>query len=144
LEGRVEVARVALKLCFGAVPLLAGLDKYFNLLADWPRYLSPAAVSLLPVSPETAMRVIGVVEIAVGIAVFSRWTLAGSLVAAAWLVAIALNLVAAGFYDIAVRDVVLAVAAYTLACLTAEREAAARADRPAQRTDRSATARTAA
>lgn len=135
LQGQVNVARVALKVCFGAVPLLAGLDKYFNLLADWPRYLSPAAVSVLPVSAEAAMHVVGVVEIAVGIVVFSRWTLVGSLVAAAWLVAIALNLVAAGFYDIAVRDLVLAVAAYTLACLTAERAAAARSQRTAQRAD---------
>ena len=144
LQNQVDLVRVALRVCFGAVPLLAGLDKYFNLLADWPHYLSPVAVSLLPVSPETAMRAIGVVEICVGLAVLSRWTLAGSLVAAAWLVAIALNLVAAGFYDIAVRDLVLAVAAYTLACLTADHEAAARAERTAQRADPATSARRAA
>ena len=144
LQGQVEMSRLALKVCFGAVPLLAGLDKYFNLLADWPRYLSPAAAALMPVSPETAMHLIGVVEIAVGIAVLSRWTLPGSLIAAAWLLAIALNLVSAGFYDIAVRDVVLAVAAYTLACLTADRQAVARSERTPQRADRSAGVRTAA
>jgi hypothetical protein len=145
LEGQVDVARVALRVCFGAVPLLAGLDKYFNLLADWPHYLSPLAAALLPVAPSTAMHVIGVVEIAVGIAVFSRWTLIGSLVAAVWLVAIALNLVAAGFFDIAVRDLVLAVAAYTLACLTARHAAAtAHPEQIPQRAERVAGARTAA
>lgn len=128
LRGQVDVARVALKVGFAAVPLLAGLDKFFNLLADWPRYLSPAAASLLPVAPETAMHVIGVIEIAVGIAMLSRWTVEASLVAAVWLIAIALNLVAAGFYDIAVRDVVMAVGAYTLACLTAAHEAVSQPD----------------
>ena len=144
LQGQVDVARVALRVCFGAVPLLAGLDKYFNLLADWPHYLSPVAVSLLPVSPEAAMRIIGIVEIAAGIAVLSRWTLVGSLVVAAWLAAITLNLVAAGFYDIAVRDLVLVVAAYTLACLTAEHETAATSERTAQRSVYAPAARTAA
>jgi hypothetical protein len=143
LRGQVDVARLALKACFGAVPLLAGLDKYFNLLADWPHYLSPVAVSLLPTSPQTAMHVIGVVEVAVGLAVLSRWTLVGSLAASAWLVAIAFNLVAAGFYDIAVRDLVLAVAAYTLACLTAEHEGARR-EQAAQPAARATGVRTAA
>jgi len=145
LEGQVGVARMALRVCFGAVPLLAGLDKYFNLLADWPHYLSPLALSLLPVAPSTAMHMIGVVEIAVGIAVFSRWTLIGSLVAAVWLVAIALNLIAAGFFDVAVRDLVLAVAAYTLACLTAQHAAAAaHPEQIPQRAERVTGARTAA
>jgi hypothetical protein len=144
LQSQVDGARVALRVCFGVVPLLAGLDKYFNLLADWPHYLSPLAISVLPVTPQTAMHIIGVVEIAVGIAVLSRWALAGSLIAAVWLVAIALNLAAAGFFDIAVRDVVLAVAAYALACLTAAHEAAARSQRTWQRADQTTAARTAA
>jgi hypothetical protein len=50
LQRQVEVSRVALRLCFGLVPLLAGLDKYFNLLADWQHYLSPLIAALLPVS----------------------------------------------------------------------------------------------
>lgn len=144
LQDQVDGSRVALKLCFGLVPLLAGLDKFFNLLADWPHYLSPAAAALLPVAPATAMHAIGVVEIAVGIVVLSRWTVVGSLVAAGWLVAIALNLVAAGFYDIAVRDVVLAVAAYTLACLTAQSEAAVGRTRVGESVDRASGVRSAA
>ena len=144
LQGQVEISRLALRLCFGLVPLLAGLDKYFNLLADWPHYLSPLAAALLPVSATTAMHVIGVVEIAVGILVLSRWTLVGSLIAAGWLVAIALNLVAAGFFDIAVRDVVLAVSAYTLATLTAAREVRADVGHTLERRDSHAGVRTAA
>ena len=144
LKGQVDGVRIALKICFGLVPLLAGLDKYFNLLADWPHYLSPLAVSLLPVSPEAAMHVIGVVEIIVGILVFSRFTVEGSVIAAIWLVAIALNLILAGFFDIAVRDLVLAVSAYGLACLTAAHEAVSQPVRTTQRASQPATARSAA
>ena len=125
IDRRVESGRQALRLAFGIVPLLAGLDKFFNLLTDWPRYLSPVAQAILPVSAATFMRVAGVVEMLVGIAILTRWTVIGSYVAAVWLVAIALNLVSAGTYlDIAVRDLVMAIAAYTLARLTEAHETA--------------------
>jgi uncharacterized membrane protein YphA (DoxX/SURF4 family) len=108
----------ALRFAFGLVPILAGIDKYFNLLADWERYVSPLATGLLPVSPATLMHVVGVVEIAVGVAVLTRWTRSGSYVSAVWLVCIALNLATAGYLDVAVRDVVMAIAAYTLGRLS--------------------------
>src|SRR2546428_13788179 len=115
----VESAQQALKVAFGVVPFLAGLDKFFNLLADWPRYLSPAAEAILPVTAQPFMHFAGVVEMVVGLAILTRWTVLGSYVAAAWLVAIAANLVASGtFLDVAVRDLVMATAAYTLARLT--------------------------
>src|SRR5262245_48374156 len=118
-DRRVESARLALKLAFGIVPFLAGLDKFFNLLADWPGYLSPAAAAVLPVSAQTFMYVAGVVEMVVGLAILTRWTVIGSYVAAVWLVAIAINLVATGtYFDIAVRDLVMATAAFALARLT--------------------------
>ena len=119
MDPRVESARQALRIAFGVVPFLAGLDKFFNLLADWPAYLSPAAQAMLPVSGQTFMYVAGVVEMVVGLAILTRWTVIGSYVAAAWLVAIALNLVASGrFLDVAVRDLVMATAAWALARLT--------------------------
>src|SRR6185369_12288825 len=101
----IESARQLLRVTFGVVPFLAGLDKFFNLLADWPRYLSPAAAAILPVTAQTFMYFAGVVEMVVGLAILTRWTVIGSYVAAAWLVAIAANLVAGGaFLDVAVRD----------------------------------------
>jgi len=119
IDRRVESVRQTLKVVFGVVPFLAGLDKFFNLLADWPRYLSPAVEAILPVSGQTFMHVAGVVEMVVGLAILTRWTAIGSYVAAAWLVAIALNLVASGhFFDVAVRDLVMATAAYSLGRLT--------------------------
>ena len=51
-------------LTYGLVPLLAGLDKFFNLLADWPKYVSPLVAGLLPVSAQTFMYAVGIIEIA--------------------------------------------------------------------------------
>ena len=120
MEGynRINSAYWALRIAFGLVPILAGLDKYLNLLADWEKYVSPLATRILPVSATTLMHLVGVIEIAVGIAVLTRWTRLGSYVAAAWLVCIALNLITAGYLDVAVRDLVMAIAAYTLGRLS--------------------------
>ena len=121
MRKELESAWWMLRIGFGAAPALAGLDKIFrtNLLADWPAYISPLATAVLPVSGEAFMQVIGVVELAVGLMVLTMATRLGAYIAAAWLVAIALNLVTTGHYfDVAVRDLLMAVAAYTLARLT--------------------------
>lgn len=109
----------SLRLVLGSAAFLAGLDKYFNVLADWNAYLSPLAAAVLPVSATTFMHVIGVVEMAVGGLILAGYTRLGGYVAAAWLIGIAANLVSSGHYfDVAVRDVAMAVAAFTLARLT--------------------------
>jgi len=109
----------ALRAGIGATAFLAGLDKFFNLLADWPGYLSPIAAQLLPISANSFMHIVGVIEMAVGAAIVAGLTRLGGYVAAAWLAGIALNLVTTGhFFDIAVRDVAMAIAAFTLARLT--------------------------
>jgi uncharacterized membrane protein YphA (DoxX/SURF4 family) len=116
----------ALRIGLGVVPFLAGLDKFFNLLTNWEMYLSPQMQRLLPVSGTTFMHIVGVIEMAVGLAILTRWTRLGSYVAMLWLVLIALNLIATGgFLDVAVRDLVMAIAAYTLARLTEARQPAA-------------------
>ena len=121
----LESARIALRASFGLVPLLAGLDKFTYLLVDWSAYVAPIARSLLPVDPHTFLDVVGLVEVLVGLAVLTRWTVLGSYIAAGWLTVIAVNLTLAGFFDIAVRDLVLAIAAFTLARLTEVHDAAA-------------------
>jgi DoxX len=110
-----------LRAVYGLVPLLAGLDKFTNILADWAHYVSPFAASLLPMSVGSFMHVVGVIEVIVGLVVLFGWTRIGALVAAVWLVAIALELLTGGFLDIAVRDVAMAVGAYTLAQVAARR-----------------------
>jgi uncharacterized membrane protein YphA (DoxX/SURF4 family) len=117
-NNRITSAYWALRIAFGLVPILAGLDKYLNLLTDWEKYVSPLAMKVMPLNATTLMHLVGVVEIAVGVAVLTRWTRLGSYVAAVWLVCIALNLLSAGYLDVALRDVVMAIAAYTLGKLT--------------------------
>jgi uncharacterized membrane protein YphA (DoxX/SURF4 family) len=109
----------ALRAGLGAAAFLAGLDKFFNLLADWPGYLSPLVAHVLPLSPTSFMHVVGVVEMLVGAVILAGYTQLGGYVAAIWLVGIAANLVTTGHYfDVAVRDVAMAIAAFTLARLT--------------------------
>jgi uncharacterized membrane protein YphA (DoxX/SURF4 family) len=118
----LESAWWALRIGLGVGPFLAGLDKFFNLLTNWEMYLSPLAEQILPFSATTFMHIVGVIEMMVGIAILTRWTRIASYVAATWLVAIAINLVTTGmFFDLAVRDVEISIAAFTLARLTEAR-----------------------
>jgi uncharacterized membrane protein YphA (DoxX/SURF4 family) len=122
LDRRLDVSWWVLKIALGLMAVLAGLDKYFNKLADWEMYLSPYATKVIPVSAVTFMHVVGVIEIVAGIVVFSRWTQIGAYIVMAWLIGIALNLVTTGmFFDIAVRDLEIAAAAFVLAQLSTVR-----------------------
>lgn len=122
----------ALRIGLGVGPFLAGLDKFFNILTDWGMYLSPRVESLLPIGGPAFMRVVGVVEMIVGLAILTRWTRLGAYVASVWLLGIAGNLLMTNFYDLAMRDVEIAIGAYALARLTENREARLRqGDRPA-------------
>jgi hypothetical protein len=122
MDNRLDTPWIALRFGIGLTATLAGIDKFFNLLADWGSYLSPIAAQFLPISTAQFMGVVGVVELAVGIAILAGWTRAGAYVASVWLLGVALNLVFAGSYDVAVRDVVLAIAAFTLARLAEVRQ----------------------
>lgn len=115
---------IPLKLCFGLVPIVAGLDKFTNILTDWSQYLPGFASDLLPVSPSVFMMVVGVIEIVAGVLVLTRLTRLGAAVVAAWLVGVGLSAALAGFLDVAVRDVVMAFGAYALSALAAVRGAA--------------------
>jgi uncharacterized membrane protein YphA (DoxX/SURF4 family) len=124
-ENKLDSAWWALRIGLGAGPFLAGLDKFFNLLANWEAYLSPLTLRLLPMSGTTFMHIVGVIEMIVGIMILTRWTRIGSYVAMLWLILIAVNLISSGkFFDVAVRDLLMAIAAYTLARLTEVRVAA--------------------
>ena len=113
----------ALKIGLGVGPIITGIDKYFNKLTDWSMYLSPVATKVVPVSAATFMHTVGVVEIVAGLIVLSLWTKIGSYLVMFWLLAIAANLVATGmFYDLAMRDVEIAIGAFALSQMSAARE----------------------
>jgi hypothetical protein len=115
MDSRLITPLQVLRVALGLTAVLAGLDKFFNILANWGGYVSPLAASLLPFGVDTFMMIVGVIEMAVGVAVLLAAPRLGAYVASAWLLLIAVNLVFAGFFDIAVRDVVMAIAAFTVA-----------------------------
>ncbi len=118
-RGNLEATRSLLQLVYGLLPIVAGLDKFANLLTTWPDYLPSAVVALLPVEPGVFMYVVGMVEVAAGLVVLSRYAEYGAYLVAGWLSAIALVLLVGGHYDVAVRDLVMAVGAVALAQLVA-------------------------
>jgi uncharacterized membrane protein YphA (DoxX/SURF4 family) len=123
MNPKLNSAWWALRIGLGLAAFLAGLDKFFNVLADWGTYLSPMLERLLPVSRDVFLGFVGVVEMTVGLLVLSGFARVGGYVVMAWLVGIAASLVTTGrFFDIAVRDVEMAIAAYTLARLTEVRD----------------------
>jgi hypothetical protein len=121
-DDRLNASWWALKIGLGVGPIVTGIDKYFNKLTDWGMYLSPLATKVVPISATTFMHIVGVVEIVAGLTVLSRWTKLGSYLVLFWLLGIAVNLVTAGmFYDLAMRDVEIAIGTFALLQLTTVR-----------------------
>ena len=128
-DPRLSHAWWTLRIGLGLAPLLAGLDKYFNILTNWEMYLNPLIPRLLHVSAPTFMHLVGVVEIAAGLLVFTRFTRYAAYVVMAWLLAIAGSLVTQGlFFDVAIRDVEISLGAFALAKLTEVRQSVTRED----------------
>jgi uncharacterized membrane protein YphA (DoxX/SURF4 family) len=105
---------------YGLVPIVAGADKFSHILVNWDKYLAPAVANMLPFAPHTFMSIVGIIEIVAGIIVLIRPRI-GSIIVCLWLLGIAINLIMGGFYDIAVRDIVMAIGAYSLFTLTGNR-----------------------
>jgi len=104
-----------LKYTFVVVPIVAGADKFTNLLTDWSQYLNPSIAGLLPLSTVTFMMIVGVVEIIAGLIVLKKPEIGGYIVAA-WLTLIALTLLLGfNYIDVAVRDLVMAISAFAMA-----------------------------
>jgi uncharacterized membrane protein YphA (DoxX/SURF4 family) len=110
-------AYLMLRLAFTVAPIAFGLDKFFNVLTNWPHYLAPWINNIAPGSGQDFMYVVGAVEIVAGLVVLVRPKFGAPLVAA-WLAGIIFNLLTySGFYDVALRDFGLMLGALTLARL---------------------------
>ena len=116
-DSRLASSYWALRVTFILVPLLAGLDKFTNLMTYWPNYLSPSFSRFIPIAPEAFMRIVGVIEVIASLLVLSRLTRIGAYVVMGWLVCIAINLMNMRMFDLAVRDLAMAVGAFALARL---------------------------
>jgi uncharacterized membrane protein YphA (DoxX/SURF4 family) len=110
-------AFLLLRIGFTALPIIFGMDKFTNVLTNWEAYLAPWIVDISPLSPDNVMLVVGVIEIVAGVAVAIKPRYAAYVVAV-WLAGIIANLLSyPGFYDVALRDFGLLLAALTLARL---------------------------
>lgn len=118
MNSNVQLVKTILKFTFGLVPIVAGLDKFTNILTDWTQYLSDGMINMLPFEPTTFMMIVGVIEIVAGVLVLTK-TRFGAYLVSVWLVLIALTLLFSWTYvDVAVRDIVMAIGAFCLAKLS--------------------------
>jgi uncharacterized membrane protein YphA (DoxX/SURF4 family) len=114
LNQTVKPTFTLLKLTFGIVPIVAGLDKFTNLLTHWENYINPGIMGIIPFTAYTFMMIVGIIEIVAGIIVLAKPAI-GGIIVAAWLTLIAITLIAGGnFLDVAVRDLVMAIAAFSM------------------------------
>ena len=110
-----------LKITFGLVPIVAGADKFMHLLVNWDQYLAPVVANMIPFSAHTFMLIVGVIEIIAGVIVLVKPKI-GSLIVCIWLLGIAINLLLTGkYFDVAVRDIVMAMGAFSLFTLVSDR-----------------------
>jgi uncharacterized membrane protein YphA (DoxX/SURF4 family) len=128
IDGSVSVERadlrdaryqafMLLRLAFTVAPIAFGLDKFFNVLVDWPIYLAPWINDIAPGSGQDFMYFVGAIEIIAGVLVALKPRY-GAYVVAGWLGGIIINLLTlSGYYDVALRDFGLMLAALTLARL---------------------------
>lgn len=107
-----------LKYTFVIVPIVAGADKFTNILTNWEQYINPSIANMLPFSTATFMMIVGVIEIIAGLIVLKKAEIGGYIVAA-WLTCIALSLlIGFNYVDVAVRDLVMAISAFSMARLS--------------------------
>jgi uncharacterized membrane protein HdeD (DUF308 family) len=118
-NSKVNTVRKILMFVFGLIPILAGLDKFFNLLTNWEKYLGPLK-KYIPFALHTFMMIVGVIEIIAGILVFTIPRI-GAYIVAAWLFCISIVLISGMYYDIAVRDLAMALSAFCLGQLSGNR-----------------------
>lgn len=106
-----------LKITYGLLFIVAGADKFTKYVTEWEKYISPLVLQHVPLTPFQIVVVVAIFEIILGIIILSRTRL-GAYIAAGWLMVIAVNLATMMLLDIAVRDIVMAIAAFSLGQLT--------------------------
>ena len=110
----IEKVITLLRWTYGLVPIIAGADKFMHLLTDWDKYLAPGIANMLPMQPHTFMNIVGIIEMVAGLLVLIKPRI-GSLIVGLWLIGIVINLLLTGqYYDVAVRDAVMSIGAFSL------------------------------
>lgn len=108
-----------LRFTYGLLFLVIGVDKFFNLIVEWSKYVSPLILEIVPPDLPPLLMIVGIIEISIGLLIFSKATRLGACAAATFLALVVVNLLSMGTYlDIAARDAVMAIGALALVCLT--------------------------
>ena len=116
---KIHTSWWTLKITYGLLFIIAGADKFTDIIVHWQKYLNPMIPATLGISTATFMYIVGIIELLIGSIILFGWTKTGAYLAATWLLLIVLNLLSTlSYFDIAVRDTVMAVGAITLGCLT--------------------------
>jgi len=111
------------KYIYGLVPVLIGLDKFSFFIVDWNMYVSPFAASIIPIT--TLVPLVGIIEIAAGLLILTKYPRFGAYLVAAWIGVIIVNLcMIGGLYDIILRDIAIAFGYIVFAMLTELKESA--------------------
>lgn len=119
----VHRTQLLLKYTYGLLFIVAGADKFTNLITHWGKYASPLLLEISPLSLSSLMVATAVFEICLGISILSPYTRWGAYVCSAWLLLLAADLISTGIYfDIAARDVAMAIGALSLAWLSQARK----------------------
>ncbi len=117
--GKVKQSWWLLKVTYGLLFMVAGADKFLNLVTQWPKYISPMLLKMSMLNAQHFIWGVGVVEIVIGLMILFFATRLGGYLAMTWLLLIVFNLLSMlTYFDIAVRDVVMAIGALVLALLT--------------------------
>lgn len=121
-HGQAHLAYNLLKWTYGLFFIVAGLDKFFNMVTMWQQYVGPFVIKVAPMELNQLMMGIGAFEVVLGALMLAKPKL-GGILAAIWFAVVAANLINMGvFYDIAARDIVLAVGAFVLSLMTCTKD----------------------
>lgn len=112
-----KLVSLILVIFFSLTLVIAGLDKFFNILSNWVIYLNPKLLPF-PIAPSLFMRLVGIFEVLLGLSLFTRWRKTASYVIAIWFILISINLLSINLYFIAFKDILRAVGAILLAKLS--------------------------
>jgi uncharacterized membrane protein len=125
---QVNKSRKLLKYSYGVALVVIGLDKVLgtNFIVDWQGYVSDLALAVLPVEAPTLVLLLGIAEILVGVMMLTKWTRLAAILTIIALAAIVINLLSMGLFDIAARDILIALGALVLFWLTDEETATER------------------
>lgn len=110
-----------LRITYGLLFIVAGADKFTKYVAEWEKYISPLILKHIPLTSFQIIVIVAIFEILLGVLILGR-TRQGAYIAAGWLIVIAVNLATMMLLDIAVRDIVMAIAAFSLGQLTDVKE----------------------